>query len=611
MGIESQQIYGPKIDEIISKQKKRMCDYYVTAFGKERDKAEKYGDKESATVWGILNSLTSCMLNPDSKTEVFTPLWIFNDGRRSPIPSDFSIDEFNVLLALYKEVSDCELRARIGDVLWCEKRDYRAGISACDDYLKSAENLLESGDWWEAFGRIKRAVHLGVHLGRNNKAKKKIKSYIENKLNDFVADDCGFFILDLVELCANFGIGYDNKLIEIADKCCQISRKDKGHMLERCLMLLASLYQKAGDMGSCRSLKVERAEIYIEMANTAASNEKPSHLLATSYMQTAIKILRDAGGQKERVEHLIDKLNMFQEKMLEEMSSFSHEVDITETVKDVESRVTGLSKEDAFIAMVAIPRFPKIDDLRKEATENAEKYPLQNLFTKYRVREQGKLSSIGANAYSEDCDEREQAIFEQTLELANIHFPFICRCLIQPVRERINIEHNYTLDDFRYIASKSPFVPSGHEELFATGLFYGMRGDFLVASHLLAPQMENAIRIILGEEGARVTGFDANSIQKERSLNALLCEDDGFNISQKIFGEHIHFSLRWLLVEQIGPNLRNRIAHGMINDGQCFSDNVCLLWWICLYLCVFPIMRYLKNDFTFSPAPNNTPPNPA
>ena len=48
--------------------------------------------------------------------------------------------------------------------------------------------------------------------------------------------------------------------------------------------------------------------------------------------------------------------------------------------------------------------------------------------------------------------------------------------------------------------------------------------------------------------------------------------------------EDIVFTLRVLLTSVYGCNLRNRIAHGLLDDDQYATDVVCL-WWVALHIC--------------------------
>ncbi|KAB1117662.1 DUF4209 domain-containing protein, partial [Micromonospora sp. AMSO12t] len=48
-----------------------------------------------------------------------------------------------------------------------------------------------------------------------------------------------------------------------------------------------------------------------------------------------------------------------------------------------------------------------------------------------------------------------------------------------------------------------------------------------------------------------------------------------------------------LLCEQPGPNLRNDLAHGLLNDPESWSAAAVYAWWLCLRLVVLPYYRML------------------
>ncbi|MDM3843455.1 MAG: DUF4209 domain-containing protein [Aphanizomenon gracile PMC638.10] len=52
-----------------------------------------------------------------------------------------------------------------------------------------------------------------------------------------------------------------------------------------------------------------------------------------------------------------------------------------------------------------------------------------------------------------------------------------------------------------------------------------------------------------------------------------------------IFDEDTLFDLQGLLIEKSGSNLRNRMAHGLINDNDFSSPIFSYLWWVTLRLC--------------------------
>jgi hypothetical protein len=161
---------------------------------------------------------------------------------------------------------------------------------------------------------------------------------------------------------------------------------------------------------------------------------------------------------------------------------------------------------------------------------------------------------------------------------------------VEPLRNRILLEHRVTTDDLLAIVMHSPFVPSGREMLFARGLLAGLRGDFAVALHFLIPQIENSVRHILDQKGILTSGLDARGIQDDLDVNRTLREEPFAVPLTEILGEDTVFSLRGLLIEQHGGNYRNRLAHGFLDDAAFFSPLCSYLWWVALRLCCAPLL---------------------
>jgi len=136
------------------------------------------------------------------------------------------------------------------------------------------------------------------------------------------------------------------------------------------------------------------------------------------------------------------------------------------------------------------------------------------------------------------------------------------------------------------LVSNNPFVPPGRENLFIKGLYAGLIGDFITSTRILIPQIENSVRYLLSNRGAITSGIDNknNGIQKEDNLNVTLFPSKYQQITS-IFDEDTLFDLQGLLIEKSGSNLRNRMAHGLINDNEFSSPIFSYLWWVTLRLC--------------------------
>jgi len=196
--------------------------------------------------------------------------------------------------------------------------------------------------------------------------------------------------------------------------------------------------------------------------------------------------------------------------------------------------------------------------------------------------------------HSDNLEEVEKAIQEHMYKQAAFHHQIYTLSLIEPIRNQLNLDHNFRLQDFLRIVSNNPIVPAGREHIFAQGLKLGMEGDYLNAIHLLIPQIENSIRHILTQMGEVPSGIDSKGIQDERSLNLTLYPPYSSYL-EKVFGEDIIFDLRGLLVERFGANLRNRMAHGLMDHNSFYCVEVPYLWCLVLKICCLPIIKQIKD----------------
>lgn len=100
----------------------------------------------------------------------------------------------------------------------------------------------------------------------------------------------------------------------------------------------------------------------------------------------------------------------------------------------------------------------------------------------------------------------------------------------------------------------------------------------LLVAHLVPVQFEALIRYALELAGATTTTFEAGGVQKERTLGALLELPE----ASKLFGEARVFELQDLFADQLGKNLRNEVAHGLLDDAALFHPDVLYAWWLLL-----------------------------
>ena len=162
----------------------------------------------------------------------------------------------------------------------------------------------------------------------------------------------------------------------------------------------------------------------------------------------------------------------------------------------------------------------------------------------------------------------------------------LARGAILPALRVFWSEHVLSLEDIEVLIADSPLVADERRTTLARGLHAGFREDWLLVTHLLPPQLEHIVRSIFTARGIIVSGL-RDSLQHEFDLNRLLWQDE----AEQIFGPDLLLDLRCSLIHAFGANLRNRMAHGLIDDRDFYSAEAVYLWWMVLRLLITPSIR--------------------
>jgi hypothetical protein len=115
--------------------------------------------------WKFIASILLMHFRPKNAREPFGPMFSLSDGRRSITPDDLTPDHLALLSAVIVSSRDCEIHARIADVIWLKTKDpafARKGVRA---YLASAERLEDPNSWPPCTQRFERAARLARMLG--------------------------------------------------------------------------------------------------------------------------------------------------------------------------------------------------------------------------------------------------------------------------------------------------------------------------------------------------------------------------------------------------------------------------------------------------------------
>ncbi|WP_218081249.1 DUF4209 domain-containing protein [Anthocerotibacter panamensis] len=546
---------------------------------------------EGKVLW-LLADACSMMLNPRSANEPFKPFMVMN-GKRSSVPEDFQQSDVTLFAQIAEEIDDIWLQARLADLVWLLKRPRspQHALLAIDAYRKiplDAKTWVRGGrECWE------RALSLTWMLRAG--AGERIKEMEVTIISAFEAAKAedGFLALWLTDLLATNHLGHDYG-VDIARKLESLARSFDAegdlHSAREFFAASAKWFQQTGDDAKATEITVCVAEGWVKEAVARMSSAQPSHMVAASFYENAIQTYRSIPRSKraihridERIAELHRRLNEAGERSLDEMGIItSPSMDITELIEKAQNAVRDKTTLDALAAFANIYRGARVAQIREFAEKMLREHPLQALVSATHMSRDGRVIAKrpGMGFGDAHSNEYQATLWAEMVRHYGMELSIVVQGDIWPALEILILEHRLRESDFIAIATRSPIVPTGRERLFGKALFAGCEKDFVVALHLLVPQIEHMVRWHLKATGIKTTTLDKDGIENENGLSTLMDLPE----ATQILGEDVSFELKALFCDAFGPNLRNELAHGLLDDEACQSTYAIYAWWLGLRL---------------------------
>lgn len=575
--------YREVVEPVLAATEPKECRYFHSNLNTARRQKGLAADKR--TLLELFSNVTSFMLVSDSPNEPYKPILIMADGRRSALPQDLSATELDYLESVVPEIKDAELKARIADTLWAlrhGKSPASNGRIAMLAYIESAERLLPQS-WPYCRERLERALRLYLQLGMQKSALSEQEN-VPNIIRAYIAKEKSantpFLVIHLIRLLWEAKLEdhaqHSKILEEIATAQEKAGRFDTAR---KAWELAGTLHKKHKSDADGLRCQISAAETYISEADQHEKKNNQSYMGVAHFLQCGVEAYRQISGHQKRKDALYTRLLEAQSKIKDELQTFSTQVDVTEIAKRAQAAVAG---KDAFNAVGSLAlMFPlmKIEEIKNELRKQSDIAPLSSIIPASIIDKQGK--TIARLESEEDRMYSHVSRYWRSFYIGPGFWP-----ALQKIRE----EHSLALEDWYGLLKHHPFVPIERVGAYAHAFFHGFHGDFMSAAHLLMPQIENSIRYVLQNFEKETSKPIAGGLQEESSLNQTLY----FPELKEILGEDMVFELKGLLTEKAGDNLRNQLAHGLMEDKELYGHLPVYLYWITLYLVFLPLRASVK-----------------
>lgn len=557
------------------------------AFSSAARQANEAGETSKGNCLNLLGAVCSMMLVPDKFNEPFKPSMVF-ENRRTMIPSDLRVDQVVFLSQIVDEIDNYWLRARLADVSWLllRPRPLALALTAIDCYTQSpldADNLVKDGrQCW------KRAIHLARNLGKGSGNR---LALIEQAL--FAAFEKAnatdkFLAIWLADLLSD---AYTKHHLEIAQKLEIIAHHLKDiedyYEARKYYSEASTWYAKAQQKSSSIKAAIAEADMLAQEGYARLGGEDPSHMVGVHFFEKAIQLYRAIPkaervvyGVDTKITRLYEQLTISGQETLHELTTISSSFDITQFVNESREHVKGLEKLDALIALARIHRSTDKKSLREQTEKSMRENPLLAIFPSTVFSSDGRViaKNSGLDLHGSGSEANEQAVLAAMIRDYTQQLGLIVNGCILPALQIIQLEHRWTEDFLVELCLRTPVIPDENAILLGRALYAGLESDYALALHLLIPQVESLVRFHLKYRGAKTTTLDADGIQTENGLSTLVDLPE----MELAFGENWAFEIKALFCDSRGPNLRNRLAHGLLSDEDFYSVSVVYAWWFWL-----------------------------
>ncbi len=555
--------------------------------GAARASIEKGTFGEGKALW-LLADACSMMLAPDSINEPFKP-FIVMDGRRSSLPVDFQPQDVELLAAFSEEINDPWLQGRLADLVWllAKPRSPKHALLAIDAYRQlplDIETWLRGSDkCWQ------RAINLALTLraGAGDRLKE-IEAALVAAFDNSKKTN-GYLALWLSEMLANHRLGRASQS-QIAVKLETMGRDFEAdsdwHKARDYFQAASRWFRQCGSTDKAAAMTAALAEGWVKEASARLSSEQPSNMIAASFYENAIQTYRSIPRSArstlnvdERITELHKHLSLAGTKSLDEMGAItSPPVDISEIVETAKSAVRSKPMLEALTAFANIYRGARVAKLRESTEDLLRKHPLQALMSATHMSRDGRViaNRPGVGFGSTDSAEYKAALWADMIKHYSMELDLVVQGEIWPALEILRLEHRLRVEDFIAVANRSPIVPPDRKRLFGKALFAGYDNDFVVALHILVPQIEHLVRWHLKNVGVKTTTLDRDGVENENGLSTLM---DLPEVPQ-LLGADLAFEFKALFCDPFGPNLRNELAHGLLTEEDCHSTHAIYAWWL-------------------------------
>lgn len=549
-------------------------------------------DENDKNLFDILNNLSSLGTKIHDLEIEFYPMYTMADGKRTFSIEDMTDDNYEILKKIDFQRLPLVLKALVADILWTQKKDYNAAKIAAKAYWEIFQSWYNTENNIRMLDMIRRAVCISVQTNQVELYAKICEWFNKFLVYDAV-DKQGFFSLRIMELFERQKDYNVESFVPILDDIIS-QNQDNILKIEQAYMLKTHCLFKLNNQEDAIQNNISLANYYVNVAEKNVQKDIQGAMRAESFFQKAINLYRNNGASKE-AEKAHKRLVEIQKEIPKMMIPISVELNLKDIIENIKVNMEGLTFEESVLRLIQMIVFDKQEEIRDRVVKRCKEDPLSCLFGKKQINTQGQtifsLPPLDIQNPEKDSRLLELHMHQNVLKKQQFVGDIWIKNILILMKDRFTIDNSMV----EFLVKDNPIIPEGRERIFQSAIGMFLRGEYYEAMHIMAPQMENLFRNIAKEIGGLTVTLGNDGSSMEKALSSILSLPE----MVECYDNDILFIFKGLLNEQAGANIRNEVAHGIIDEKTC-SSGACLYFGVAVikllsYTSV-PCYKILRNS---------------
>ncbi|WP_273325172.1 DUF4209 domain-containing protein [Vallitalea guaymasensis] len=408
---------------------------------------------------------------------------------------------------------------------------------------------------------ISRLIDVSVRFGMSDKVKTSI-NLIHDMSMKLKSKGEIRWCLELARLIRYAGYKRKSKLIEqhVVDDIIQILIEGKEYykvesnlnLTEFFIWELVEWYKAEKiEPSEIESLILEVGKANEDEALYQGGREEKSSLIEALFLEKSAQLYLNYGFVDKAKELQVRIKNAYRNLSENELKRISVDFKIEKERFEQHLEIFQASTVEESLYKLSSSRYhvPNLNEIKKVAEKNLQDSVFMKLASITKITGDRKVF-----AASGEEDELTHEIYSHY----GLHLSVMFSMFYNHVWEKF-VDDGLTLEMLKERILHWIYFDEETRIFVEKGLEHFWSEDYISAMHILVPQFENAFRQFFHAGNNPTTVLRKDSVQHEQTFNQFLEQE----FVKSNIDEDVLFMIKYVLVEELGYNLRNEIAHGL------------------------------------------------